>query len=140
LPGDHGHVYHGAIYSFDNRIDTTSGTIRARARFENTDGALLPGMFASVRLAEGTERNELLVPDRAIGADQSRKFVYVVGSDDKVAYREVRLGKRVASQRISLDGLKAGDRVVVDGVQRLRPNTIVAAQEAAPNIDFAAAK
>jgi membrane fusion protein, multidrug efflux system len=101
---------------------------------------LLPGMFVSVRLAEGADRNEILVPDRAVGSDQSKKFVFVVGADDKVAYREVRLGKRVASQRVSLDGLKAGDRVVVDGVQRLRPNTVVAAQEAAPNIDFAAAK
>ena len=140
LPGDRSRVYHGTIYSFDNRIDTTSGTIRARARFDNTDGALLPGMFVSVRLAESTERNELLVPDRAIGSDQSKKFVFVVGADDKVAYREVRLGKRVASQRVTLDGLHAGDRVVVDGALRLRPNTLVAAQEAAPNVDFAAAK
>jgi membrane fusion protein, multidrug efflux system len=138
--GDRGHVYHGTIYSFDNRIDTTSGTIRARARFDNTDGALLPGMFVSVKLAEGAERNELLVPDRAIGSDQSKKFVFVVGADDKVAYREIRLGKRVAAQRVTLDGLRAGDRVVIDGGQRLRPNTLVAAQEAAPNIDFAAAK
>jgi multidrug efflux system membrane fusion protein len=140
LPGDRGHVYHGTIYSFDNRIDAASGTIRARAKFNNTDGALLPGMFVSVKLAEGTERNELLVPDRAIGSDQSKKYVFIVGADDKVAYREVRLGKRVASQRVTLGGVQAGDRVVIDGVQRLRPNTLVAAQEAAPNIDFAAAK
>lgn len=140
LPGDRAHVYHGAVYSFDNRIDVGSGTIRARARFENTDGALLPGMFVSVRLAEGAERNELLVPDRAIGSDQSKKFVYVVGADDRVAYREVKLGKHVASQRVTLEGLQAGDRVVIDGVQRLRPNTTVAAQEAAPNVDFAAAR
>jgi membrane fusion protein, multidrug efflux system len=140
LPGDRGHVYHGTIYSFDNRIDAGSGTIRARAKFDNTAGALLPGMFVSVRLAESTERDELLVPDRAIGSDQSKKFVYVVGADNKVAYREVRLGKHVASERVSLGGLQAGDRVVIDGVQRLRPNTLVTAQEAAPNTDFAAAK
>jgi multidrug efflux system membrane fusion protein len=140
LPGDRSQVYRGTIYSFDNRIDVTSGTIRARARFDNTDGALLPGMFVSVKLAEGVDRDELLVPDRAIGSDQSRKFVYVVGADDKVAYREVRLGKHVASQRVALDGLRAGDRVVVDGVQRLRPNAVVAVQEAAPNTDVAAAR
>jgi multidrug efflux system membrane fusion protein len=140
LPGDKGHVYRGTIYSFDNRIDAASGTIRARAKFANTDGALLPGMFVSVRLAEGAERNELLVPDRAVGSDQSKKFVYVVGADDKVAYREVRLGKHVASQRVSLEGLQAGDRIVIDGVQRLRPNALVTAQEAAANTDVAAAK
>ena len=140
LPGDKSHVYHGAVYSFDNRIDVGSGTIRARARFDNTDGALLPGMFVSVRLAEGAERNELLVPERAIGSDQSKKFVYVVGADGKVAYREVKVGKHVASQRVTLEGLQVGDRVVIDGVQRLRPNTTVTAQEAAPNVDFAAAR
>jgi multidrug efflux system membrane fusion protein len=97
-------------------------------------------MFVSVRLAEGAERNELLVPERAIGSDQSKKFVYVVGADGKVAYREVKLGKHVASQRVTLEGLQAGDRVVIDGVQRLRPNATVTAQEAAPNVDFAAAR
>ena len=140
LPGDKGHVYRGTIYSFDNRIDAASGTIRARAKFDNADRALLPGMFVSVKLAEGTERNELLIPDRAIGFDQSKKFVYVVGADDKVAYREVELGKPIQSQRVVLRGVQAGDRVVVDGVQRVRPNTVVAAQEAAPDTEFVAAK
>jgi len=140
LPGDKGHVYRGTVYSFDNRIDAGSGTIRARAKFDNTDRALLPGMFVSVKLAEGTERNELLIPDRALGFDQSKKFVYVVGADDRVAYREVELGKQVQSQRVVLKGVQAGDRIVVDGVQRIRPNTIVAAQEAAPDTELAAVK
>jgi multidrug efflux system membrane fusion protein len=138
LPGDKGHVYRGSIYSFDNRIDPASGTIRARAKFENADRTLLPGMFVSVRLAEGTERDELLIPDRALGFDQSKKFVYVVGADDKVAYREVELGKQIQSQRVVLKGLQAGDRVVVDGVQRVRPNTLVAAREAPSDNEFAA--
>jgi multidrug efflux system membrane fusion protein len=140
LPGDKSHVYHGTIYSFDNRIDAASGTIRARAKFDNADGALLPGMFVTVKLAEGTERDELLLPDRALGFDQSKKFVYVVGPDDKVAYREVELGKQVRSQRVVIKGVQAGDRVVVDGVQRVRPNTVVVAQEAAPDNDRVAAK
>ena len=140
LPGDKGHVYHGTIYSFDNRIDPASGTIRARAKFDNADGALLPGMFVTVRLAEGAERKELLIPERALSFDQSKKFVYVVGPDDKVAYREVELGKQVQSQRVVLRGVEAGERVIVDGVQRVRPNTIVAAREAAPDSDRVAAK
>jgi membrane fusion protein, multidrug efflux system len=140
VPGDKAHIYRGTIYSFDNRIDPASGTIRARAKFDNHDGALLPGMFVSVKLAEGVERNELLVPDRAIGSDQNKKFVYVVGADHKVAYREVRLGKRIASQRVALQGLQHGDRVVVDGVQRIRPNSVVSVQEAAVDNDLVAAK
>jgi multidrug efflux system membrane fusion protein len=94
----------------------------------------------TVKLAEGAERKELLVPERALGFDQSKKFVYVVGPDDKVAYREVELGKQIRSQRVALNGVQAGDRVVVDGVQRLRPNTTVVAQEAEPDVDVAAAK
>jgi multidrug efflux system membrane fusion protein len=138
LPGDKTHVYRGTIYSFDNRIDPASGTIRARAKFNNADRMLLPGMFVSVRLAEGTEHDELLIPERAIGFDQSKKFVYVVGPDDKVAYREVELSHQIRSERVVLKGLKVGDRVIVDGVQRVRPSTPVAAQEAGPDNELAA--
>jgi multidrug efflux system membrane fusion protein len=140
LPGDKGHVYHGTIYSFDNRIDPASGTIRARAKFDNADGALLPGMFVTARLAEGAERKELLIPERALGFDQNKKFVYVVGADNKVAYREVELGKQVQSRRVVLKGVQAGDRIVVDGVQRLRPNAVVVAEEATLDADLLAAK
>ncbi|MEJ0068500.1 MAG: efflux RND transporter periplasmic adaptor subunit [Pseudomonadota bacterium] len=131
LQGDKGHVYQGMIYSFDNRIDVASGTIRARAKFDNADGALVPGMFVSVKLANGTERDEILIPDRAVGFDQSKKFVYVVGEGNKVAYREVELGKQVQSQRVVLKGVQAGDRVIVDGVQHVRPDVVVEAKEVA---------
>jgi membrane fusion protein, multidrug efflux system len=134
LPGDKSQVYRGTVYSFDNRIDAGTGTIRVRAKFANADGALLPGMFVSVQLAQGAERNELLISERAIGFDQNKKFVYVVGADDRIAYREVLLGKEVQSQRIVLNGLRPGDRVVVDGVQRIQPNALVLAREAAPDL------
>jgi multidrug efflux system membrane fusion protein len=129
VQGDKGHIYQGNIYSFDNRIDAASGTIRARAKFDNADGALVPGMFVSVRLANGAESAELLIPERALGFDQSKKFVYVVGEGDKVTYREVELGKRVQSQRVALKGVQAGDRVIVDGVQHVRPNALVEPKE-----------
>ncbi len=129
VQGDKGHIYQGNIYSFDNRIDAASGTIRARAKFDNADGALVPGMFVSVKLANGTESSELLIPDRALGFDQSKKFVFVVGEGDKVAYREVELGKHVQSQRVVLKGVQAGDRIIVDGVQHVRPNALVEPKE-----------
>jgi multidrug efflux system membrane fusion protein len=133
LHGDKRRVYEGNIYTFDNRIDAASGTIRARAKFDNSDGALVPGMFVSVRLANGREHTELLIPDRAVGFDQSKKFVYVVGDGNKVAYREVELGKQVQSQRVALKGVRPGDRVIVDGVQRVRPDIVVEATETAPS-------
>ncbi|HMH66073.1 MAG TPA: efflux RND transporter periplasmic adaptor subunit [Rhizomicrobium sp.] len=129
LSGDNGHVYKGFIQSFDNRISTGSGTIRARARFENADGALVPGMFASVRLANANDSSVLLVPERAIGTDQSKKFLFAVDKDNKAAFREVTLGQGVDGQRVVLSGLTAGERVIVDGTQHVAPGALVQAQE-----------
>ena len=130
IQGDSGHVYRGFIDSFDNHIATGSGTIRARARFANEDGALVPGMFATVRLGDGAQDNALLVPERAIGNDQSKRFVFVVGTGDKAEYREVKLGQTVDGNRVVLSGLHAGERVIVDGVQKVGPGAPVAPQPA----------
>jgi membrane fusion protein, multidrug efflux system len=92
VQGDKTRVYKGSIYSFDNHLDTMSGTIRARAKFANEDGALMPGMFVSIKIGSSGEVPSLLVPERAVGVDQNKKFVYVVGTDNKVGYREVTLG------------------------------------------------
>jgi multidrug efflux system membrane fusion protein len=129
LSGDSGHVYKGFIQSFDNRISTGSGTIRARARFENSDGALVPGMFAAVQLANADDSSVLLVPERAIGTDQSKKFLFVVDKEGKAAFREVTLGQSVDGQRVVLSGLTAGERVIVDGTQHVAPGALVQAQE-----------
>jgi multidrug efflux system membrane fusion protein len=131
VQGDSGRVYQGTIHTFDNRIDAASGTIRARAKFANEDNSLLPGMFASIKLAGAAEDTAILVPSRAVGNNQSKKFVYVVGEDNKVAYREVTLGQQVSGQRIILSGLQTGERVIVDGLQHVRPDVTVQVSEAA---------
>ncbi len=131
VQGDEGHPYKGTVDSFDNRIDTATGTIRARARFDNADGALVPGMFVSVKLSSSSDSAALLVPERAVSNDQSKRYVYVVGDDNKVAYREVSLGQKVGAERIVLTGLRTGDRVIVDGVQHVRPDVTVQVKEAA---------
>lgn len=118
-------VYKGTIYSFDNKINTSSGTIRARAKFANEDGGLIPGMFVSIRLASSYEFNAILVPERAVGSDQNKKFVYTVDKDNKVVYRQVELGQQVEGQRIVIAGVKAGERVIVDGLQHVKPETLV---------------
>jgi membrane fusion protein, multidrug efflux system len=128
VQGDADHVYRGHIYSFDNRIDNGSGSIRARARFENADGGLIPGMFVSVRMGNGAIDDALLVPESAIGNDQSKRFVFVVGEDNKAEYRAVALGPQVDGNRVVLTGLKAGDRVILDHLQRLAPGAPVIPQ------------
>jgi multidrug efflux system membrane fusion protein len=132
VKGDTMRVYKGTIYSFDNRINVTSGTIRARARLDNKDGSLVPGMFVTVKIGSGMKSQAVLVPERAIGNDQNKKFLYVVGHDNKVAYREIALGEQVGPRRIVLSGLHVGERVVVDGLQHIAPDVTVQATEA-PN-------
>lgn len=125
LAADNSVIYQGEIHSFDNQLDVSSGTIRARAIFENTDGALTPGMYANVRLGAASEQETLLVPDLAIGTNQDKKFVYVINADNKATYREVTLGGHHNDQRLVLSGLQVGDKVVVNGLSHIRPDTVV---------------
>ncbi len=140
VPGDKDTLYNGFIQSFDNRLDVTTGTIRARAKFDNADGTLVPGMFVSVKLTGSKDNDVLLIPDRAVSFDQSKKYVFVVDAANKVSYREVVLGQSVGSQRIVKDGLKAGDRIIVDGVQHVHPDDVVSATEAPASSDVASNK
>lgn len=118
-------VFQGEFHAFDNRIDPSTGTIRARAIFDNPKGQLLPGMYARLKLGSATQQQRILISDRAIGTDQDRKFVYVVNADNQCVYREVRLGKSIDGQRIVLSGLEIGDKIIVRGLMRLRPNMLV---------------
>ena len=118
----------GVVQSVDNRLDTTSGTIRVRAEFDNSDGLLLPGLYARVRLGGSEPRQAVLIDEKAIGTDQDKKYVLVVDADNKAAYREVTLGASVDGLRIVTNGLKSGERIVVNGLQRVRPGAVVAPQ------------
>jgi multidrug efflux system membrane fusion protein len=106
----------------DNRVDITSGTLRMRAVLPNPDGRLTPGLYARVRIGDSFKpRTAVMVVDRAIGTDQSKRFVLVVNGDNKADYREVKIGRLVNGLRVIEDGLKAGEKIVVNGLQRVRP-------------------
>lgn len=112
----------GRIRSFDNQLVADSGTLRVRAEFKNTDGILTPGLFARLRLGSAEKYSAILVNDAAIGTDQTRKFVYVVGADGSVQYRPVTTGKiSPEGLRIIESGLQAGDKIIVNGLQRVHP-------------------
>lgn len=119
-------VYQGQIHSFDNRIDPTTGTIRARAIFNNPKGKLLAGMYARLKLGSEAEEKSILITERAISTDQNRKFVYVVNAENKTTYREVVIGESIEGTRIIKSGLAAGDKVVIRGLMRIRPDMLVA--------------
>ncbi|HWM47284.1 MAG TPA: efflux RND transporter periplasmic adaptor subunit [Xanthobacteraceae bacterium] len=118
----------GRLQLVDNQVDARSGTVRVRAVFANPHGDLLPGQFARLSMGQGKSKPALLVSERAIGTDQNKKFVMVVGSDDRAEYREVTLGPEVDGLRVVASGLSAGERIVVNGLQRVRPGALLAAQ------------
>jgi len=121
----------GRLQLIDNRVDVASGTVRVRAEFDNADGALIPGQFARIRMGQPLTERVVLVSERAVGTDQDKKFVLVVDGDNKVSWREVRLGASVDGLRVVTEGLAAGERIVVNGVQRVRPGSVVAPQTVA---------
>jgi multidrug efflux system membrane fusion protein len=119
---------HGRLQLIDNQVNAKSGTVRVRAVFDNRDGRLIPGQFVRVRLDHAKSEGAVLVNERAIGTDQDKRFVLVVGDDNKVAYRPVTLGASVDGLRIVNTGLSPGERIVVNGLQRVRPGAVVAPQ------------
>lgn len=118
----------GKLQLIDNQVDPRSGTVRVRAIFENADGTLMPGQFARIRMGQPQSTRSLLVSERALGTDQDKKYVLVVGEDNKTAYREVKLGAPVDGLRSVTSGLQAGERIVVNGLQRVRPGDLVQPQ------------
>lgn len=129
LTSEEGYPRHGKIKSFDNRVDTGSGTVRVRAVFDNADGALTPGMYARVRTGGSAAENAVLIADKAVGTDQDKKYVMVVGSDNKAVYRPIQLGPMVDGLRVVRSGLKKDEHIVVNGLQRIRPNDTVTPAE-----------
>jgi len=118
----------GHLQLVDNQVDAKSGTVRVRAVFDNKDGSLMPGQFAKLRMGQVKNASALLINERAVGTDQNKKYVMVIGNDNTATYREVTLGAHVNGLRIVATGLKPQERVVVNGLQRIRPGALVAPQ------------
>jgi multidrug efflux system membrane fusion protein len=115
----------GHIQLIDNQVNGQSGTIKVRAVFSNDDGHLIPGQFARLRMGQPQQQALVMVDERAIGTDQDKKFVMVVGADNRAAYRSVTLGNAVDGLRVVTSGLNSGDRIVINGLQRVRPGALV---------------
>lgn len=122
---DSGTPITGKLQLIGNEVDAASGTIAVRAVIDNADGRLIPGQFVRIRMGEPTPDNRILVSEKAIGTDQDKKFVFLVGNDNTVIYRPVELGGSLDGQRIVLGGLANGDRIIVNGLQRVRPGAVV---------------
>jgi RND family efflux transporter MFP subunit len=126
LANETGYPHEGRLDFVDNQVDPRTGTIRTRAVFSNRSRSLTPGLFARVKLVGEQKTKSLLVRDAAIGTDQDRKFVLVVGPGDTLVYRPIEPGRLADGLRIVTSGLEAGDRIVVNGLMRVRPGMKVA--------------
>lgn len=129
LADERGFPHTGSVDFVDNRLNPATGAIRVRAVFDNADRRFVPGLYARVRLAGGTATQAVLTPERAIGTDQTKRYVFVVGPDKTAQFREVQLGAQAGNgMRVITGGLKAGELVVVNGLQRVRPGAPLNAQ------------
>jgi multidrug efflux system membrane fusion protein len=122
-------AHDGQMDFIDNAISQTSGTIRGRAVFANPGALFTPGMFGRIQVPGSPPYEALLIPDAAIGTEQTRKFVMVVDGEDVVRQKYVTLGQTVEGLRVIKDGLARDDRVIVDGLMRARPGVKVTPQE-----------
>jgi RND family efflux transporter MFP subunit len=125
LMTEDGYPHQGKLSFIDNAMDAKSGTISGRAIFANGDGRFTPGLFARIRLVSDASQTVALAPDRAVATDLGKRFVVVVGKDNKAEYRAVEIGPLAGNLRIIRQGLKPGDRVIVGGLQKVKPGDTV---------------
>lgn len=123
LTDETGFPHAGWMDFIDNQLDPATGTIRVRGVFANPDRLFTPGMFARVRVAASDPRLTVLIPDAAIGTDQTRRFVWVVDDKNVPHVRVIEPGSLVGDLRVVRSGLAVTDKVVVNGLMRVRPNT-----------------
>jgi RND family efflux transporter MFP subunit len=121
---EQGFPHAGYIDYADPMVDSSTGTLQVRAIFPNDDGLLIAGLFARIQIPISQHRS-LLVPDVALGADQSGRYLLIVNDKNQVEYRPVTIGTLVGRMRAITSGLKKTDHVIVNGIQRARPGSTV---------------
>jgi membrane fusion protein (multidrug efflux system) len=126
------HPYPGKLDVIERAVDAATGTLTIQFKFPNPGGVLRPGQYGRAQFVLETRKGALLVPQRAVQELQNLYSVAVVGSDNKIQFRTVKVGPRVGSLWLITDGLKPGERVVVEGIQRLREGMTVSPKDAPP--------
>jgi RND family efflux transporter MFP subunit len=122
----------GTLLLTDRQVDVTTGSIRIVSAFPNPNNILRPGQFGRVRAAPETRTGALLVPQRSVTELQGAYQVAVVGSDDKVTIRPVKVGERVGTMWIIESGVQAGELVVLEGLQKVRDGSLVRVKQSNP--------
>ena len=128
LANEQNFPHEGRLDFVDNRLNPQTGAVRMRANFDNSKGQFTPGLAARLRMESPEPYDAVMVPERAIGTDQTKKFVYVVAADGRPQFREVKPGALFDGMRVVQGAVKPGENVVVDGLQRVIPGVPVAPQ------------
>jgi len=118
-------IHAGFVDFVDNRLDATTGTLRARGLLQNASGLLTPGFYASLRIPGSGRYKALLIPDTAIGNDQSHRTVLLINKENVVEVRPVQIGALFGDLRSITSGLSPGDRIIVNGQMHAFPGTTV---------------
>jgi multidrug efflux system membrane fusion protein len=139
LANEEGFPHPGSVDFVDNQLNPQTGTIRARAVLQNKDGQFTPGLFARVQLLGSGEYSAILIDDRAVNTDQNQKYVLLLGANNQIEYRKVKLGRVIDGLRVVREGLKTGDVIVVNGAQRVHPGVTVNPQRVSMGSDAAPA-
>jgi membrane fusion protein (multidrug efflux system) len=125
LASQQGFPISGEINYSDPAFDIGTGTLRVRGLFRNEDRSLLPGMFVRMRVPVAQRVDALLVPERALGADQSGQYLLVVGQNNEVLYRPVQTGVSVDGLRVVQGDISVTDQIIIEGLLRARPGATV---------------
>jgi RND family efflux transporter MFP subunit len=129
LANESGFPHEGKVDFVDNRLNPQTGAVRMRASFDNAKGQFTPGLAARLMMSTSAPYSAVMVPEAAVGTDQTKKFVYVVAGDGKPQFREIKPGTLLDGMRVVKgDSVKAGENVIVDGLQRVIPGMPVAPQ------------
>jgi RND family efflux transporter MFP subunit len=128
IPGDPKESRTGSMNFVDNRVDSATGTVWARALFDNSDLFLQPGMFGRISIPGSGRYEAVLIPDEAIGSDQDRRIVYLVKSDNTIVAQQIRPGPQIDGYRVVREGLKGDETIVIDGLVRVRPGVTITPQ------------
>ena len=135
LVDESGYPHPATLDFIDNHVDASTGTIRTRAALANPDGRYTPGLFARVRLVGREQQDSVLIEDRAVGTDLSKKFVLTLSADNRIEYRLIELGPEIDGLRVVTRGLAPSDVIVVNGLQHVRPGQTVAPTRVAMRAD-----
>jgi RND family efflux transporter MFP subunit len=124
-------IYEGKVIVIDNQVDPAIGAVRVKAQIQNEKRTLLPGQFARIKLEANTLQGAILVPSQAIVINPRGRFIYVVGAEDKVSLKPIKVTYEYQGNA-AITGLEAGERVVTEGKQNLRPGSKIRESKAAP--------